>query len=35
VIPPVADEDHFDDDVAFAAGVGFTDVVKRPTSNAR
>lgn len=35
VIPPVADEAEFDDDAAFAAGVGFTDVVKRPTSNAR
>ncbi|MGP0048233.1 MAG: uracil-DNA glycosylase family protein [Solirubrobacteraceae bacterium] len=34
VIPPV-DEEQFDDDSAFAAGVGFTDVVKRPTSNAR
>jgi TDG/mug DNA glycosylase family protein len=33
-IPPV-DKDQFDDDSAFAAGVGFTDVVKRPTSNAR
>ncbi|MDQ3881083.1 MAG: hypothetical protein M3295_08430 [Chloroflexota bacterium] len=29
------DDDQFDDDAAFAAGVGFTDVVKRPTSNAR
>ena len=36
VIPAVAaDEKQFDDDAAFAAGVGFTDVVKRPTSNAR
>jgi TDG/mug DNA glycosylase family protein len=35
VIPAVADGDQFDDDAAFAAGVGFTDVVKRPTSNAR
>jgi TDG/mug DNA glycosylase family protein len=32
---PLVDEHRFDDDAAFAAGVGFTYVVKRPTSNAR
>lgn len=32
---PLVDEHQFDDDAAFAAGIGFTDVVKRPTSNAR
>jgi double-stranded uracil-DNA glycosylase len=28
------DGDAFEDDRAFAAGIGFTDVVKRPTANA-
>src|SRR5207249_3990083 len=28
------DSDGFEDDRAFAAGIGFTDVVKRPTANA-
>jgi TDG/mug DNA glycosylase family protein len=26
---------EFEDDVAFAAGIGFTDVIKRPTPNAK
>jgi len=28
------DSDGFEDDAAFASGVGFTDIVKRPTPNA-
>jgi TDG/mug DNA glycosylase family protein len=27
--------DGYEDDAAFAAGVGFTDIVKRPTANAK
>lgn len=32
LIPP---GEGFDDDLAFAAGIGFTDLVKRPTRSAR
>jgi TDG/mug DNA glycosylase family protein len=36
LVPVVDAREHEHlDDAAFAAGVGFTDVVKRPTSNAR
>jgi TDG/mug DNA glycosylase family protein len=35
IIPAANLEHEFDDDAAFEAGIGFTDVVKRPTSNAR
>lgn len=27
--------DHWEDDAAFAAGIGFTDVIKRPTTSAK
>jgi TDG/mug DNA glycosylase family protein len=30
-----ADTDAYDDDAAFAAGIGFTDIVKRPTASAK
>src|SRR5438132_6240762 len=32
VVPTCA---GWDDDVAFASGIGFTDIVKRPTANAK
>jgi TDG/mug DNA glycosylase family protein len=27
--------DGYEDDVAYAAGIGFTDIIKRPTANAK
>ncbi len=33
VLPPVTQ--GFEDDIAFAVGIGFTDIVKRPTASAK